>query len=415
MKELFSDVIEDIRPNKDYENNLLDRTRILIKKINGKIKDGKAILGGSGAKGTWLKTFDADIFVKFNYSKFKDKSDKISDILGKTLKKIYPKVIKLHGSRDYYQIKQDKFTFEIIPILDIKKAEQAKNITDVSPLHSKFVLRHKKLEDEIRLTKQFCKACNVYGAESYVRGFSGYICEILTINYGSFLNFIKNAAKWKDKAVIDVKKYYKGKDIFLEMNKSKLVSPLIVIDPVQKDRNAAAALSSEKYELFKKKAKQFIKKPSKTFFTVKEFNLNNLKNKFKGKNLILIEAEPLKRKEDVSGAKLLKTFEFLDKELNKKDFEIVNSGWHWDKKGKAHFYFVFDNKLLSSTIEIIGPPAKLKFHAEKFRKKHGKTKIRKNKVIASVKREFREPRNLIKFSIKNNYIKDKIKKIRVLN
>jgi tRNA nucleotidyltransferase (CCA-adding enzyme) len=415
MKELFSNVIKEVTPNKDYENDILNKTDDIIKKLNKNIKDVKVILGGSGAKGTWLKTFDVDIFVKFNYNKYKDKSDKLSEILVKSLKKLYPKVIRLHGSRDYFQIKQSKFTFEIIPILDIKKAEQAKNITDVSPLHSKFVLQHKKLGDEIRLTKQFCKANGVYGAESYIRGFSGYICEILTINYGSFLNLIKNAAKWKDKALIDVKKFYKGKDIFLEINKSKLVSPLIVIDPVQKDRNAAAALSNEKFELFRTKAKQFIKKPSKTFFTVKEFNIDNIKSKFKNKNLILLEIEPLKRKEDVSGAKLLKAFEFFTKGLDKKEFKTVNSNWNWDKKTNAYFYFVFERTLLSATKELSGPPVKLKFHAEKFRKKYKKTRVKGKILVAIVKRDFRKPEELVRILVKDEYIKDKVKSIKIIN
>ena len=47
----------------------------------------------------------------------------------------------------------------------------------------------------------------------------------------------------------------------MELNKSKQQGPLIVIDPVQKDRNAAAALNHEKFEIIKKTAKQFLKKP----------------------------------------------------------------------------------------------------------------------------------------------------------
>ena len=44
--------------------------------------------------------------------------------------------------------------------LAIKAAEDAENITDVSPLHSKWVQKHsnEKIRDEIRLTKQFFKA-----------------------------------------------------------------------------------------------------------------------------------------------------------------------------------------------------------------------------------------------------------------
>ena len=87
MKKLLSETIDNIKPSKEYEKEILDKANDIINKINKNIKEAKAILGGSGAKGTWLKTFDADIFVKFNYKKFKDKSDKLSDILEKFLKK----------------------------------------------------------------------------------------------------------------------------------------------------------------------------------------------------------------------------------------------------------------------------------------------------------------------------------------
>ncbi len=200
-KAMLDEVLKEIQPDKHYEKEIFNKLNSIIKQINKNQKNIRAILGGSGAKGTWLKTFDADIFVLFDYNKFKDKSDKLSDMLETILKKRLKKIIRLHGSRDYFQIKQNKFTFEIVPILKIQKAEQAKNITDVSPLHSKWVQKHKKMVNEMRLTKQFCQAQNVYGAESYIRGFSGYICEILTAYYGSFISLIRGAAKWQEKVV----------------------------------------------------------------------------------------------------------------------------------------------------------------------------------------------------------------------
>ena len=51
----------------------------------------------------------------FCLNKFNDKSDKLSDMLEKHLKKSF-KIARLHGSRDYFQIRQGKFTFEIIPM-----------------------------------------------------------------------------------------------------------------------------------------------------------------------------------------------------------------------------------------------------------------------------------------------------------
>jgi len=410
MKQLLLEAIEDIKPSKEYEEDILGKANSIINKINKGIKDAKAILGGSGAKGTWLKTFDADIFVKFNYSKFKDKSDKLSNILEAFLKKHF-KITRLHGSRDYFQIKQGKFTFEIVPILGIKNASQAKNITDVSPLHSDFVLKHKKLIDDMRLTKQFFKAADVYGAESYIHGFSGYVCEILTINYGSFLRLIKSIPGWKEGAVIDFKGYYKGKNVFAEINKSKLTSPLIIIDPVQKDRNAAAALSYEKFDMLRKRAKEFLKNPSKNFFEVKVLTEKDIKSH--EKNIIILNTIPLKRKKDVAGAKMLKAFNSIERSLADNGFEVAKSNMIWSKKNEALFYYALKSTKLSKTIELSGPPLKVKYHVLLFKKAHKKTFIKNSRIFAIEKRKFTNAGDLIKNIIKTPSVKDNINNIRM--
>jgi len=412
MKKLLSEVIDDIKPSKEYEVEILNKANNIINKINKDIKHAKAVLGGSGAKGTWLKTFDADIFVKFNYNKFKDKSDILSDILEKFLKKHF-KIIKLHGSRDYFQIRIGKFTFEIVPILNIKKAEQAKNITDVSPLHSNFVLKHKKLIDDMRLTKQFFKAAKIYGAESHIRGFSGYVCEILTIYSGSFLKLLKAASKWKEKTVIDIKNYYNNKNVFTEINKSKLTSPLIVIDPVQKDRNAAAALDHEKFEILKHRALSFIKKPSKDFFEVKILTEQDIIKKFQKNKLIILKAKPLNKKEDVAGAKMLKAFHFIEKNLIFNDFKIIESDMLWHSSS-ALFYYVLNNDKLPKTVEVSGPPLKVKQHVASFKKKHKKIIIKKKRIFAVKKRKFTNAKDLIKNLIKTSNVKDNIKSIKII-
>ncbi len=413
MKKLLSEVLNNIKPNKQYKKEILDKANSIIKKINKGVKDAKAILGGSGAKGTWLKTFDADIFVKFNYNKFKDRSDELSDILEKFLKKSF-KIRRLHGSRDYFQIKQGKFTFEVIPILDIKKAEQAKNITDVSPLHSNFILRHKNLIDDMRLTKQFFKAAKVYGAESYIHGFSGYVCELLTIYYGSFINCIKALSKIKEKTVIDIKNYYKNKNVFLEINRSKLTSPLIVIDPTQKDRNAAAALDHEKLDILRYRAKEFLKKPSKEFFEIKVLTEQSIRKKFQKNSLIMLKAKPLNKKEDVAGAKMLKALHFIEKKLISNNFKVIESDMLWHVKANSLFYYVLENIKLPKTIEPPGPPLQVKYHVALFKKAHKKTFIKNKKIFAIEKRKFTNPRDLVKNIIKIPNVKDNVKNIQLI-
>ncbi len=408
--EILNKILEEIKPTKEYQLSVLTRAKNIIDKLNKNLKDAKAVLGGSGAKGTWIETFDADIFVKYNYNKYKDKSEDLSEILEKVMKRTFIDFDRIHGSRDYFQINVDDFTFEIVPILDIKKAEQAKNITDVSPLHTKWVLKHKKYREQVRLTKKFCKAQKVYGAESHIKGFSGYVCEILTIYYGSFIELIKNAAKWKEKQIIDVEGYYKGKDVFMILNKSKLVAPLIVIDPVQADRNAAAALSFENFDKFRDACKKFIRKPSKDMFKENKISIEKIKEENKDKKVIVIEAELLEGKKDIAGCKIIKIFEYMLKKITQKGFKIFDFGINFN--GTALFYFVLDNMELTKEEEIEGPPIELKDHVKEFKKKHKQTSIKNDKIYALEKREYTKPEKLIKDLLQEKYVKERAKAIK---
>ena len=404
---LLKQVIDKLRPKKDA----VDKCYIVLDSINFEIKKKKiranAVLGGSIAKGTFLKKdYDCDIFVKFNLGyKKKDISGLLENIL-----KNFPGLSRIHGSRDYFQFNMKGIMFEIVPVLDIKKAEQAVNITDCSPLHVKWVKDNlkKNLADEIRLAKSFCKSCNVYGAESYMVGFSGHVLDILTIYYKGFIPLLKNAVKWKEQEVIDFNNYYKGSALE-RLNKSK-VGPLVVIDPIQPERNAAAVLSRKNFLLFKESAENFLKKPSKKFFEKKEITIDELKEKSKGKKLVLLDVKALDGKEDVVGSKLLKAFNYADKNLVLNEFNIYEKGWKWDKKKKALFWFILKDEILPEYFKRIGPPVRNKENVKQFIKKHKKTFIQGKKIYANVKREFRKPENLIKSLKKSKYFKERTKK-----
>ena len=74
IRKMLDEVLKEIQPETKFEKEMFGRLNEIIWKINKGQKNIKAILGGSGAKGTWLKSFDADIFVLFDYGKFKDRS-----------------------------------------------------------------------------------------------------------------------------------------------------------------------------------------------------------------------------------------------------------------------------------------------------------------------------------------------------
>jgi len=386
----------------------------ILKKLNKNLIHAKAILGGSGAKNTWLSgNHDIDIFVQYNYNKFKDKSQEISDILQLVLKKSFPKIkiSRVHGSRDYFQFSYKNNNFEIVPILKINESNQAINITDISPLHEKWVNKFGKgIKDEIRLSKQFCRANKLYGAESYISGFSGYILEILTIHYGSFENLLRASRKWKDKEIIDFSKFYKAKMALFHINKSKLGSPLIIVDPVDKERNAAAALSQSKMLIFKRLAKSFLKQPDQKFFEKKKLSFQKLKDKAGTKKLVFLIIKPLQGKRDVVGSKLLKVFEFVKKELDK--FIILESNWDWNNdKNEAYFYFILEKKELPKYDVRTGPPSNMKEFVKDFKKKNKDNFIKDGKVMAKIKIKRPKLNKFLEYLLINNYVKEKVKKI----
>jgi len=399
VKKILSDVLEGINP----EEKKIKEVDEFSKAINSRIKKlkikARALVGGSFAKDTFLKEdHDVDVFVLFD---MKYKKENLSKLLGKVLKPMKPELI--HGSRDYFRIK-NMLNFEIVPVLDIKKPEHAENVTDFSPEHVKwFVKKGKKYANDVRLAKKFCKAAKVYGAESYINGFSGHVLDILVVNYKGFIPFLRASLKWKQKQVVDFNNIHKGKALF-ELNKSKTQGNLIVVDPVQPDRNASAALTDEKLKIFVLAAKAFLKKPSIEFFTEKKTDIDLLRKK----GAIIVEVISKKGKEDISGAKLMKAFEFLKKKLF--EFEVKKAGWEWDKKKNGVFWFVVSKKKLPETIEWTGPPLMMEKSVKAFKKKYKKTYTKKGRIYAKIKRKHVTALSLVKELVKDKYFKEKTKK-----
>ena len=408
-------VLKKIKPGKEEIDNLNKITKDFLTKLNSKLKDAKAILGGSGAKDTWLSgNHDVDLFVQFDKNKYSDESHLISEHLEKMLKKVFPefKIERLHGSRDYFQLNYKNLNFEVVPIIKINKSEEALNITDISPLHALWVNKNaQKLKDEIRLAKQFCRANKLYGAESHISGFSGYVLEILISYYGSFEKLLKASLKWKDKEVIDPEKHYKNKHLALfHLNNSKLQSPIIVVDPVDKERNAAAALSKEKMKQFQKVAKQYLKSPSEKLFVKEEISKEKLM-KEKG-HLLFLTIVPVEGKHDVVGVKLLKAFEFLRDELS--CFKVKKAGWNWNENDSgAAFYFILKEDKLSEFEVRNGPPLKLAEHVKHFKKVNKNTFTKDGKLFARIKVKHPNLEDFIKNLLSQEYFKEKVKKVKL--
>ena len=195
------------------------------------------------------------------------------------------------------------------------------------------------------------------------------------------------------------------------INTSKLQSPLVVVDPVDKNRNAAAALSHEKFLLFKGLAKKYLQKPAEEFFVKEKITIGSLKEKYKGKGtLALVTVTPTPGKEDAVGAKLLKVFEFMKEKLL--GFGLVQGGWVWNRGEDALFYFVVKKKELPELEVRVGPPLKMKEYVEDFKKKNKNTFEEKGRIMAKVKVENPKLLDFVNVLPKEDYVKERVGKVK---
>ncbi|MBI3033094.1 CCA tRNA nucleotidyltransferase [Candidatus Woesearchaeota archaeon] len=406
---LFNQVLKQYT----FSSAELERLQSVIREVLTKLRselrrkniDAEIMLGGSAAKGTFIKgDFDCDIFVRFHYS-YLDQS--ISDLLEKALQPFKP--TRVHGSRDYFQFSFKKIPFEIIPVLKVYDPKKAMNVTDMSPLHVAWVKKHltPKLCKEIVLAKLLCKAQGLYGAESYINGFSGHVLDILIVYYGSFLKLLKASKGWKPNHIIDVEKHNTAS----QLNASKR-APLIIIDPVQPERNAAAALSEEKFNLFKKTSEGFLKKPSEVFFEKQPFSFSSVKKKAKKNHLFIFDIFGFEGKEDVVGTKMLKVFEHYTTHLNLFGFKIFAQGWEFDKHNKALFWFIIKREKLTSLVEHIGPPVTVKRGCDEFSKKYKKVFEKHKRLYTMIPRKYLTPQALFNDLIQDNYTVERVKRIK---
>ena len=410
MKKLLESIKESLRP--DF--TILKKIDFVVENINSqlKLKEIKAVCvkGGSTAKGTFLKgDYDVDLFVRFDYSL---KKEFLSDLLEPVLKIIFSKIQRVHGSRDYFQTQKHDLVFEIVPVLEINDYKKALNVTDMSPLHVDYVNKKisDKQRDDIRLAKQFCKSAKVYGAESYIKGFSGHILDLLIMNYGSFEELIKAVVDWKPKVVIDLEKHLKNP--LKELDSAKTHSPLIIIDPVQPCRNAAAALSKEKFDRFIERCKRFLANPSEEFFKIKSIEKRTIRKKLlPNEEMFFITTTPLEGKKDVVGAKIMKVYEYLKINIKKKGFTITKTEWEFKEKG--FIYFIVKKEKLSEIEIFTGPPLKEKEGIKRFKEKHVKIFEENDRIYAEEKRKYRKAKELIKDLMKSEYVKERVKKIKL--
>jgi len=358
MKQIISKVAKTVTPSQNIEKSKKQIAELALKLVEKEIEKYPEVIdlefGGSFAKGTWLsKDADVDIFIKFKKLTSEEKFENISKKIGfESLKKYSPYV--RYSEHPYVEARIKDTKINVVPFYNVKIGEW-KSAADRSPLHTKFMKKSltTKMRNEVRILKTFLKSNGIYGAEIAKQGFSGYVSEVLILNFKNFENLIKSISNIKENQII-------GKTT------KKFETSIVIIDPIDSNRNLAAAISDENIGKFVLISRAFKEKPRLDLF-------KNKKSKVSKKywnNLLVVKFNFKPRSPDVIWGQIKRATSSLVTQLELGGFTILRSKSYTDQVKEAYLLFFLESTKISNTYSKNGP--------DFFRESSSKSFISKN-------------------------------------
>jgi len=296
--------------------------------------------GGSYAKETWTpEKIDIDIFVKFK----KTTTEKNFETIGKkigfdSLKKFKPYV--RYSEHPFVEANIDGVGVNIVPCYNIKKGEW-KSAADRSTFHTEFMSEKLtgSMKDDIRVLKCFLKINGMYGAEIAKQGFSGYVCEVLVYYLGSFENVLKKISKLDNNQMIGE-------------SPRRFESPIVIIDPIDRNRNLGAAISIQNVTNFVLIARNFLKKNSISYF--KQKSKIRIPKEL-AKNTLVVNFKYKKRSEDIIYGQIKRASNSIESQLVKEGFNVLRNDALVYDQDKASLLFLLESLTISKNEIRAGP------------------------------------------------------------
>lgn len=292
-----------------------------------------AELMGSLAKRTFIAgDKDLDIFVMFPTSIAEETlQEEGLDIGTAVFDRFGGQAHIEYAEHPYTKGEIDGFDVEIVPAYEIEDGSDIKSSVDRTPLHTTWVnetLGTEAKQETVKL-KAFLKANRLYGSSLSVHGFSGYLCEILMAIYGSIDALFEDATEaWGSQTVLDPEDHHPdGLPDHLEDRFAD--DALVVIDPVDPERNVAAVLSDENYARFIYRAWKYLEDPDPDMFEPEEPipDTNAIEDELEARNgAVVIAMDRPDEVDDILYPQARRLESRLIDELQRHGFELFDSG-----------------------------------------------------------------------------------------
>ena len=375
LEEILQIVSQRVTPNEAERKAVTSaaenlRARVLkVAQTHGLDVDVR--IDGSIAKDTWVSN-EADIDVFMLVSPTLTRNDLETKCLD-VVREAAGEHTERYAEHPYVELYVDGIRANIVPCFNVERGKW-RSATDRTPHHTRYMQGKldNNLRREVRLTKKFAKGIGVYGAEIQTSGFSGMLCEILTLHYKSFLNLVSSARSWRTGHAIDLEGYYSNR---MEDLKDLFPSSLVVIDPVDKGRNVAAAVSREKMWNFVAASRRFIEKPTQDFFfppprpALPAIQMQQHLSQ-RERDILFLLFGPIDAVVDTLWSQLYKTERSLKNFLRANGFVVAGSACWTNEKDKSIIMIELEQEILSNVYTRRGPPVWREEESKRFIEKH---------------------------------------------
>lgn len=401
---IYNEILKEIEPSSEERQKVINFSNKLMKIIQDYADDKdvnvECRLVGSMAKNTSLMDkADIDIFMTFPLTYSEEDLKKYGLEFGKhCIEQVNGTQEIRYASHPYITGLIEEFEVDFVPCYKIRDAGQLKSAVDRTILHTDYVQSHMTPEEtkQVLLLKKFMTCVNTYGANSKVNGFSGYLCELLILKYHTFENVVESAAnKWHNRYKIDLENYGTS---------NNYKDPLIFIDPVDKNRNVAAALSMQKFSEFIIACRNFLNNPRKEYFTDKKITTDKeeLMKEFDQRNTkcYILSFNVPELPDDVIYPQVNKTMQSFVSVSQIYDFNIIESNFYIDRDNNAHIIMEYDVDKLSNVKIHHGPIVKYKENGLNFKNKYPNAYVKDDKWIAISQRKYKSVTEMIENIVK---------------
>lgn len=328
-------VIEQVRERVDPEpaeraaldgavDGVLARTEAAIENRG---LEASVIHVGSSARGTWVSgDRDIDVFVQFDTAVTRDDLERYGLQIGR---EVLPDGHTEYAEHPYVTGEYEGFAVDLVPCYSVEDATAIQSAVDRTPFHNAYLDGRidSAIAGAVRVFKQFLQGIGVYGSDLRTRGFSGYVVELLVLEYGGFEAMLRAVREWQPPVRLDPADH--GERTFTD--------PLVVIDPTDPERNVAAVVSETNVARLIHYARALLDDPDLSYFFPSEpapMDAAAVRSAVeeRGTTPLAVVFDPPSLVDDQLYPQLRRSLDGLVRGLENAAFEVIRSGvWVRDR------------------------------------------------------------------------------------